>query len=185
MRARDLLLMLVLVATAAASWYLARLNKPVEDETPQYDSEHRGYYLRSARILGTAGDGGLLYEITADHAEQMDTDTIEFTKVGIRYSPESDVPWTVKADTATLRYDEQRVHLRGHVLARSEEGFSGDDTEVRTDYLSLDPEKFLAETDERVQIRIGERSITATGMRASLDENRLQLKSNVSGKFIP
>ena len=27
--------------------------------------------------------------------------------------------------------------------------------------------------------------LTATGMLASLDENRLELKSNVSGKFVP
>ena len=185
MRARDVVLTVVLILAAAGSWYIARLNKPTETVAPDFEPLHRGYYLKSARILGTAHDGSLLYEINADHAEQMDADTIEFTDVGVRYSPESDVPWRVKADTATLRYDEQLVHLRGHVLARSEEGFSGDDTEVRTNYLSLDPEKFLAETDERVQIRIGQRSLTATGMRASLKDNRLQLMSNVSGKFIP
>jgi lipopolysaccharide export system protein LptC len=43
----------------------------------------------------------------------------------------------------------------------------------------------VAETDERVQIRIGERSLTATGMLASLKENQLELRSNVSGKFLP
>ena len=185
MRAREIVLIVVLVAAAAGSWYLARLNRPIETESQDFEPLHRGYYLKSARILGTAGDGSMLYDINADHAEQMDADTIEFTQVGVRYSPESDVPWMVNADTATLRYDEQRVHLRGHVLARSEEGFSGDPTEVRTDYLSLDPENFLAETDERVQIRIGQRSLTATGMRASLKDNQLQLMSNVSGKFIP
>ena len=43
----------------------------------------------------------------------------------------------------------------------------------------------VAETDQRVQIRIGARSLTATGMLASLKDNELQLKSNVSGKFVP
>jgi lipopolysaccharide export system protein LptC len=47
------------------------------------------------------------------------------------------------------------------------------------------PEEFLAETDERVQIRIGPRSLTATGMLASLKDNQLKLKSNVRGKFAP
>ena len=45
--------------------------------------------------------------------------------------------------------------------------------------------KFLAETDERVQIRIGARSLTATGMLASLKDNQVKLKSNVRGKFAP
>jgi LPS export ABC transporter protein LptC len=71
------------------------------------------------------------------------------------------------------------------VRAVSTEGFSGDETEIRTEYLELDPERYLAATDERVQIRIGARSLTATGMLASLKENQIELKSNVSGKFVP
>jgi len=47
------------------------------------------------------------------------------------------------------------------------------------------PGSYQAETDSRVQIRIGSRSLTATGMLALLQENRLKLKSNVSGKFVP
>ena len=81
--------------------------------------------------------------------------------------------------------DENRVLLRGHVSAVSEEGFSGDETEIRTPYLELDPRRFVAETDERVQIRIGSRSLTGTGMLASLNDNKMEIKSNVSGRFIP
>ena len=103
----------------------------------------------------------------------------------IRYSPETDVPWTVDADTATIQPDLERVLLRGHVRAFSEAGFADHDTEIRTQYLELDPNAYLAETDARVQIRIGARSLTATGMLASLKDDRLQLKSNVSGKFVP
>ena len=57
--------------------------------------------------------------------------------------------------------------------------------EIRTPYLEFDPDNFRAETDSRVQIRIGSRSLTATGMLALLQEDRLELKSNVSGKFVP
>jgi lipopolysaccharide export system protein LptC len=36
-----------------------------------------------------------------------------------------------------------------------------------------------------VQIRIGARSLTATGMLASLNEDKVELKSNVRGKIAP
>jgi LPS export ABC transporter protein LptC len=75
--------------------------------------------------------------------------------------------------------------LRGHVRAVSPQGSPAGDTEIRTQYLELDPQRYVAETDERVQIRIGTRSLTATGMLASLNDNRVELKSNVSGKFVP
>ena len=184
MSPRNIALFVILAAGAIASWYLAQ-QFPGEDDANVVNAVHRGYYLKSARILGTGPDGGLLYEIQAEHAEQQGDERIAFTDVLINYSPQSDVPWVVNADTATIQQDGQRVLLRGHVTAVSSEGFSGDDTEIRTQYLELDPDNYVAETDQRVQIRIGARSLTATGMLASLKDNRLQLKSNVSGKFVP
>ena len=44
---------------------------------------------------------------------------------------------------------------------------------------------YKAETDHRVQVRVGARSLTATGMLASLKDDRVELKSNVRGKIAP
>ncbi len=185
MTPRSTIVLALLIAAAFGSWYLSRKNATTIENGLSRDFEHRGYYLKSARILGTGPDGALLYEIEAVHAEQRGDDRIEFSDVRIEYSPESDVPWIVDADMATLFPNEQRVLLEGHVRAVSERGFSGTDTEIRTQVLELNPHTFVAETDARVQIRIGTRSLTATGMLASLNDNRLELKSNVSGKFVP
>lgn len=185
MAPREIVAIVVLTAGAAASWYLSR--SPDEDAAaPSFDASHRGYYLRSARILGTGPDGSLLYELQAREAEQLGQDRIAFSDVHIDYSPQTDVPWSVDADRATIHTKEPAmVLLEGHVRAISSEGFSGNDTEIRTEYLEIYPDQFVAETDERVQIRIGERSLTATGMLASLQDNQIKLKSNVRGKFAP
>ncbi len=185
MSPRDATLVVVLTVAALGSWYLARVGDDDSTEVTRTEYEHPGYYLKSARILGTGPDGSALYELEAARAEQGRDDSIQFSEVRLRYSPESDVPWRVDADTATLYPDTPMVLLEGHVLAVSAEGFSGNDTEIRTNVLELNPQTYIAETDERVQIRIGERSLTATGMFASLNDNRLELKSNVSGKFVP
>ena len=173
----------LLLVSAIATWYVARV-QPGTDETPvKVDPVHRGFYLKSARILGTGPDGDLLYEIRAERAVEQLDGSIEFTDVRFDYSPAADVPWTVDADTARILPTEPIVQLRGHVRAVSEQ--PDGDTEIRTQYLELDPERYIAETDDRVQIRIGSRSLTATGMLASMNDNRLELKSNVSGKFVP
>lgn len=183
MSPRTITLLVVLTAVALASWYLARSNRPTALDERPYDTTHRGYYLKSARILGTGEDGSLLYEIDAELAVQETMDRIEFTEVRIRYAPESDVPWVVHADEATLFEGSPRIALRGHVRALG--SGDGEETEIRTQYLEFDPERFVAETDERVQIRIGARSLTATGMLASLNDNKVELKSNVRGKIAP
>jgi lipopolysaccharide export system protein LptC len=185
MTPRTITLLLVLVTAALGSWYLARGNKPPAVDRAPFDSGYSGYYLKTARILGTDSDGSLLYEIEAALAEQKAQDRIEFTDVRIRYSPAADVPWIVHADEATLREGNPRIALRGHVRAVSTRDDTDQDTEIRTQYLELDPERYVAETDERVQIRIGARSLTATGMLASLNDNKVELKSNVRGKIAP
>ena len=185
MSPRNIIVTALLTAAALGSWYLARQHSGDDDASLDTETTQRGYYLKSARILGTGPDGKLLYEIQARHAEQQGDDQISFTDVLIHYSPASAVPWIVNADAALINQGERKVRLSGHVRAVSSEGFSGNETEIRTQYLELDPEGYLAETEERVQIRIGARSLTATGMLASLQANQLQLKSNVNGKFAP
>ena len=185
MTPRTLTIIGILAAGALGSWYLARSNAADEEVALPYDSEHRGYYLKQARILGTAEDGSMLYEIEAEHAEQTEERRIDFTDVRIRYSPDSDVPWIVNADEATLMEGSPQITLRGHVIALNRGSSESEETEIRTEYLELDPERYIAETDQRVQIRIGARSLTATGMLASLNDNHVELKANVRGKIAP
>ena len=174
-----------LLGLAAASWYLASSLETPAPPVPDSGAVQQGYYLRSARILGTSDSGQLLYEIEAEYAEQRNDDQIAFEKVQIQYAPDTNIPWSVSADRALINSIEERLTLSGHVVAVSNEGFSGAVTEIRTDSLELEPANYRAATDERVQIRIGERSLPATGMEALLNENRLQLTSNVRGKFVP
>jgi LPS export ABC transporter protein LptC len=182
---RHFALLAALTAGALGSWYIARQGQSDAADKVPYEPMHRGYYLKSARILGTGENGDLLYEVESDRAEQQTDKSIEFTDVRIRYSPQSNVPWTVNADAATLSESSPRIVLRGHVRATSNSDVPGNETEIRTQYLELDPERFIAETDERVQIRVGARSLTATGMLASLKDDRIELKSNVRGKIAP
>lgn len=185
MSPRTITLLVVLIAAALASWYLARSNQPAEPENVPYDKAHQGYYLKSARILGTSEDGSLLYEIEAAYAQQETRDRVEFKDVRIRYSPDSTIPWVVNADEATLREGTPGISLRGFVKILNSGETRDKDIEIRTQYLEFDPDRFIAETEERVQIRFGTRSVTATGMLASLKDDRIELKSNVRGKIVP
>ena len=185
MSARGIFGFVALLLAAAGSWYLSGSLGKSEIVETSGNAMQDGYYLKSARILGTGSDGHLLYEIEADYAEQLEGADIVFQNVRIRYSQDAQVNWVLTADTAIIIHDQQRVILKGHVRAVNSEGFDGQVTEIRTEYLEFEPDAYRAQTDSRVQIRLGARSLTATGMLALLQENRLELKSNVSGKFVP
>lgn len=185
MNPRHILTISVLVVVAVSSWYLAAGDRTTEVTKTIADTSFGGFYLRTARILGTDNEGQLLYEIEAEYAEQSENSDIELQNVQIQYSSGANVPWMINADVATISDSQSLVRLSGNVVAVSNEGFSGQATEIRAPLLIIDPARYQAETDSRVQIRIGSRSLTATGMLALLQENRVQLKSNVSGKFVP
>ncbi len=185
MDTRNVIGFVVLLGIAGATYYLANVQDDDGGEelsTPRLDD---GFYLRAARILGTGPDGQPLYEVEAEYAEQRGDRQIEFDNVRVIYTPESGVPWTLNADSALISNDQQLLILEGHVVAVGTDGLDGQVTEIRTPYLELIPDEYLAETDDRVQVRIGARSLTATGMLASLQDNEFRLKSNVSGKFVP
>ena len=185
MNARNITTFTVLLFFAFATWYLASSLRPAEvTETVSGDGSE-GFYLKSARILGTDEEGQLLYEIEADFVEQQPSNEIAMQNVQISYAASSQVPWTINADAATISEDQSLLRLSGHVIAVSNEGFAGQVTEIRAPQLDIEPSSYKAETDSRVQIRIGSRSLTATGMLALLQDNRLQLRSNVNGKFVP
>lgn len=109
MSPRSIVVFVVLSAATLGSWYLSKSDDRDSDDGVPLDPVYRGYYLKSARILGTGSDGRLLYEIRAEYAEQREDESIEFTVVQIRYSPESNVPWSVKADTATILPNNQII----------------------------------------------------------------------------
>ncbi len=185
MDARNITTFTVLLFVAFGAWYLARSLQPGDVTATSADGSGGGFYLKTARILGTDEQGQLLYEIEADFVEQQKNNEIVMQNVRISFSAGSQVPWTISADTATISEDQKLLRLSGHVIAVSNEGFAGQVSEIRTPQLDIEPTTYKAETDRRVQIRIGSRSLTATGMLALLQDNRLQLKSNVNGKFVP
>ncbi len=185
MNTRNISTFIVLLVIASGTWYMARSLRSTEITETVSNGSVEGFYLKSARILGTDTSGRLLYEIAADFVEQKVNNEIAMQNVQISYSAGSQVPWTINADEATISDDQRLVRLSGHVVAISNAGFEGQVTEIRTRHLDIEPTTYRAETDSRVQIRIGSRSLTATGMLALLQENQLQLRSNVSGKFVP
>jgi LPS export ABC transporter protein LptC len=185
MNARNITTFTALLFVAIGTGYLARSLRPAEITETVTDGSGDGFYLKSAQILGTDAEGQLLYEIAADYVVQQKSNDIAMQNVQISYSAGSQVPWTITADEATFSEDQGRLRLSGHVIAVSNAGVAEHITEIRTPQLDIEPANYKAETDSRVQIRIGSRSLTATGMLALLQDNRLQLRSNVSGKFVP
>ena len=56
---------------------------------------------------------------------------------------------------------------------------------IRTDYLELDPESYVARTARDVTVERARDTLRSQGLRVFLKEDRLQLESRVTGTFLP
>ena len=65
-----LMTLAMLVAAALASWYLSRTGTDTDQAPQTVDPVHRGFYLKSARILGTGPDGALLLVLGSGRADK-------------------------------------------------------------------------------------------------------------------
>mgnify|MGYP005811552779 CR=1 FL=1 len=185
------LMFLVLVALVT-TWLVLRGSGPGEDEDsgPRLT---RGYYVKDARLTGTGPDGAILYRVSTTSAEQqLANGTITMQDVRVDYEPAAEVPWKLRADRGQIPPDRNIIELSGDVVAETtitSAGTRGRSSAapllIKTDYLELDPEAYIARTENKVAVERGRDTLRARGMRVYLKQDRLQFDSEVRGQFLP
>ena len=144
-----------------------------------------GYYMNEAELIGTGDNGNILYRLTTRNASQNFEDgVVNMEGVHVIYEPEAAVPWDLRADTGNIPPSANIIQLAGNVVATTQDDENSQMT-IRTDFLELDTETYIANTPSKVTIDYLQHSVFATGMRAYFNEDRLQLISDVNGKFLP
>lgn len=177
-------LLLLLVAAVASGVLVLRNDEKVSDRASKPELGI-GYYMKQAELVRIDENGRVLYRVQTDEATQRTRDgIIELDLVLVSYDPLTEVPWDLRADKGQILPDRNIIQLSGDVIAKTR-GEIQAPIRISTDYLELDTETYIADTDRDVTIDYTNNKVFATGLRAFLKEERLQLVSNVNGKFIP
>ncbi|MCC5794916.1 MAG: LPS export ABC transporter periplasmic protein LptC [Chromatiales bacterium] len=144
-----------------------------------------GFYMDQAELSTTGEDGRVLYRLSAEQARQQLADgSIELDQVELRYGTQLEVPWQVRATTGSIPANDRIIRLSGDVVAIA--GGAGElPMTIRTNYLELDPEAYIATTTHAVSIERPGGVLSARGMRLYLREDRLELLSDIRGDFAP
>lgn len=185
----------LLVAGALATSWLVFNSPSTEVEESSGPRLGLGYYVRDARLTGSGPDGRILYRVSAAAAEQLLADgTITMQDVAVDYEPAAQVPWKLRADRGQIPPDRNIIELSGDVTATTAAspdatGGGGRSSAapllIRTDYLELDPEAYIARTERTVAVERDRDTLRARGMRVYLKQDRLQFNSEVHGRFLP
>ena len=177
------LIFLVIGAVGSGVLLLGNISNDTEP-----DAEPRlriGYYMNEAELIGTGDSGKILYRLRTSNASQNFEDgVVNMESVHVIYEPETGIPWDLRADTGNIPPSVNIIQLAGNVIAATQDNEETGMT-IRTSFLELDTDTYIANTPREVTIDYAQHRVFAKGMRAYFKEDRLQLISDVNGKFLP
>lgn len=182
---------LIILALAAVGSSVVFMLTPDRQSPPDKRIRtEQGYYVKEGRLTGTGADGRILYSITTRVARQNLADgTIAMQEVAVNYMPAAGIPWDMHATRGQIPQDSNIIQLSGDVLVTSTAATAANRRQapltIRTDYLELDPDTYIATTDRHVAIQRSRDTLYGRGMRVYLKQDRLQLESEVRGNFLP
>lgn len=172
----------VLIA-AAVSWWL--LNSDTEQTTPLTDTElNDAYYLIDATIEDLDGSGNVVYSLRAQRIDHSPAQgDVRLSELEVLYAGTNAQDWTITATRGTMGAAREKLNLHGDVSIVALDPDGQEQTRIRTSRLSLDIPKNIAKTSELVDIEIAGGSLQATGLRADLAAQRIELLADVHGEF--
>lgn len=143
-----------------------------------------GYYLTDAILSGTGDDGRILYRVRASTVVQTPADgSVNMENVSVDYEPTTQVPWSLHANTGKMLPGGKIMQLSGNVVAATRDAGSPPAI-IRTDYLEFDPDTDTATTTSKVVITYADSIVQATGLRAMLRQDRMELLADVQGHYV-
>ena len=145
-----------------------------------------GYAARDAKLVQTGQDGHPLYTVDADVIRQQPNDnTIQLEKATLGFFDANGALWTARGNAGQVGQDTREVELSGNVHVNGTPQGTLQPAEIVTEHLNFDTSSKIASTRDPVTWTWSGQEIQGKGMRASLNDGRVQLESAVHGKAVP
>ncbi len=145
-----------------------------------------GYAARDAKLIQTGPDGHPLYTLDADVIRQQpDDSTVELEQANLGFYDANGGLWTARGDHGQLGQNTGIVELSDDVHVNGTPQGTQQPAEIVTNQLTFDTNTKIASTRAPVTLTWSGQEIKGKGMRASLNDGRVQLESSVRGTAVP
>ncbi|MBD8602321.1 LPS export ABC transporter periplasmic protein LptC [Pseudomonas sp. CFBP 8771] len=155
----------------------------LDQPTAAIDESQIDYYAINAKARQYLPDGGVQYDMTADKVEHVKTSQVTLlTKPDMQLYRGTVYPWHVTSDRGEVNPDGSEVELIDSVrIARTDQKSRA--TLITSSRMTVFPQKQYAQTDQDVRIDGAGGVSTAKGMKAYLNDSKINLLSNVRGQY--
>ena len=184
---RNTVVMIVLAILAAATW-VATWEREASAPAVEASTDPRplGYYMRGTRLLVTDEQGRIVYRLNAERLDEVPNEArLRLEGVTVAYEPANETAWGMSAVSASAPKDGSLLELEGDVEVRSAPADGSRPVTISTQRLQLQPNTSSVESNEPVEIRVGDWRLRAVGLSTDLKGHTLRLESQVHGTFAP
>jgi len=145
-------------------------------------------YMKQIELFEFDKQGAPYSHLVAKNAVQYsknDHQTIIFSLPKMIFYNNTDSHWSIVARTALvlIQPNNSLIHLQDDIEAKESTPNNQQQTIIHTKKLEIDPQKKLARTKEPIEMIQGKQKLSAVGMNADLNSNRITLLSNVRGYY--
>ncbi|MDH5764538.1 MAG: LPS export ABC transporter periplasmic protein LptC [Gammaproteobacteria bacterium] len=175
--------LIIILILALASWWL----KDFWQETPivkTIKNEHfPDYFMENFTITNMNRQGEPDYILSASRLDHFaDDDSTEIIKPHIIFK-EEDGDWSISAQRARILKKTNIIHLYDEVQIIRVASVAQQPLTIKTDYLKVQPDHKIAETDRLAYIKTQQLELKTTGMIFDNNKGILKLLSNVKGSY--
>jgi len=145
-----------------------------------------GYAARNAKLVQTGPDGHPLYTVNAEVIRQQpDNNSVELEQATLGLNNANGSLWTARGKQGTVEQNSGIVELSDDVHVYGTPEGAQQPAELVTDRLAFDTNTKIATTKAPVTLTWSGQDIKGKGMRANLNDGRVQLESTVHGTAVP
>ncbi len=177
--------LLLIIAIALSAWSIM-LSKQSLLSTTEEDSSQPDAYMENivATIMNKQGNPSLKIEAPKMvHYVENDTTTITHPRVTVyRQSPQ---PWYINSESAQALNGLEQVIFTKNVVIYHPADAENPLTSMKTDSLTVFPDKQQAQTANAVVINQPDTEVHAVGMLADLNDGTIKLLSKAKGDYVP
>lgn len=186
-RLKPLLWLAALMALATFTWWLQHLVKPAATIPSEHAARHEAdYSMETFTVTEMDATGAMHYRLQAESMEHYTDDgSARLVKPQVHFFSRARVPWTLLAEEGTVSADNKEIHLNGAVLIERPASATQAPLRLTTRNVLIHPHDEVAETRERVMLEDPLNTTRAVGMRVNMNDEHVQLLSQVQGRYAP
>ena len=181
---KALLWLMVLASAATFTWWLQHLVEPaatLAERTVRHDPD---YTMETFTVTEMEATGATHYHLQAESMQHFPDDgSAHLMKPQVRFFSRERVPWTLLAEEGTVTANNTEIHLNGAVVIERPASSTQAELRLTTRNVLIHPHGEVAETREHVMVQDPLNVTRSVGMRVNMNDERLQLLSQVKGTY--